>query len=102
MGQSDGVAQWSYSVLIPCIMLFKWVTQSSIWRQMQVTRVSERPPIRLLQKNLPAQQDVCVPVIPGTKPTPAGQTKGPQSAIKKQDLVWGENYAHFFPPLLLL
>lgn len=86
-----------FRVLIPCIMLFEWVTWSSIWRRMQVTRVSERPPVRLLQKTLLLNKmSICVPVIPRTRPTPAGQTKGPQSGIKKPDLVWGENYTHFF------
>lgn len=54
-----------FRVLIPCIMLFEWVTRGSIWRRMQVTRVSELPPVCLLQKTfLLNRMSLCVPIIP--------------------------------------
>ena len=65
LGQSEEVAQWTHSVLIPCIMQLLCATRSSIWRRMQVTRVSELPPVCLLQKTfLLNRMSLCVPIIP--------------------------------------
>lgn len=82
-----------FRVLIPWMFLFEWVTRAAYGGKCRsphflhsLLSVCSRKPFCSIGKHSAATSS------PGSRPTPTGQTKGPQSGIKRWHLVWGRNY----------